>query len=175
MFEAGGKRYELRPEREQAVVLVPEIALTPQTVRRFAARFPGKVGLVHSRLTPGERYDTWRRARAGELQVIIGPRSALFTPLPALGLIVVDEFHEETYYQDDFPPAYHAVEAALALGRLAGALVLLGSATPDVGMMQRAVMQRWPVLRLPDRILAHRQAVEQQFQRLGLPAPALPA
>ncbi|HMN61495.1 MAG TPA: DEAD/DEAH box helicase, partial [Anaerolinea sp.] len=113
---------------KQAVVLVPEIALTPQTVRRFAARFPGKVGLVHSRLTPGERYDTWRRARAGELQVIIGPRSALFTPLPALGLIVVDEFHEETYYQDDFPPAYHAVEAALALGRLAGALVLLGSA-----------------------------------------------
>ncbi len=160
---------------KQAVVLVPEIALTPQTVRRFAARFPGKVGLVHSRLTPGERYDTWRRARSGDLAVIVGPRSALFTPLPRLGLIVVDEFHEESYYQDDFPPAYHAVEAALALARLAGALALLGSATPDVGMMQRAAVQRWPVLRLPDRILAHRQAVQQQFQRLGLSAPALPA
>ncbi len=158
----------------QAIVLVPEIALTPQTVRRFMARFPGQVGLTHSRLSHGERYDTWRRARSGSLPVIVGPRSALFSPLPDVGLVVVDEFHEESYYQDDFPPAYHAVEAALALGRFARALVLLGSATPDVTLMQRAENEGWRVLHLPDRILAHRQAVEQQFQRLGRSAPALP-
>ncbi|UCD97723.1 MAG: DEAD/DEAH box helicase [Chloroflexota bacterium] len=77
--------------KRQAIILVPEIALTPQTVRRFLARFPGQVGLVHSGLSTGERYDTWRRARQGDLGVIVGPRSALFTPLPNLGLIVVDE------------------------------------------------------------------------------------
>ncbi len=80
----------------QAIVLVPEIALTPQTVRRFLGRFPGQVGLVHSRLSAGERYDTWRRARAGLLSVVVGPRSALFTPFHDLGLIVVDESHDES-------------------------------------------------------------------------------
>jgi len=95
----------------QAVILVPEIAITPQMVRRFLRRFPGQVGLVHSRLSPGERYDTWRRARLGLLKVIIGPRSALFTPLPAVGLIVADECHDGSYYQSE-PPIYHAVEAA---------------------------------------------------------------
>lgn len=159
----------------QALVLVPEISLTPQTVRRFAARFPGQVGLIHSRLSIGERYDTWRRARSGELPVIVGPRSALFTPLPDLGLIVVDECHDESYYQDDFPPAYSAVEAALALGRISRALVLLGSATPDVSLVQRARMAKWPLLSLPARILAHRQAVAQQFRSLGRPAPDLAA
>ena len=157
----------------QALVLVPEIALTPQTVRRFAARFPGKVGLVHSRLSSGERYDTWRRARSGELPIIIGPRSALFMPLPHPGLIVLDEFHDESYYQEDFPPAYSAVEAALALGRLARAVVLLGSATPDLNLLYRARQRRWPVLSLPTRILAHRQAVAHQFRQLGRPLPEL--
>ena len=79
---------------KQVIVLVPEIALTPQTVRRFLARFPGQVGLVHSKLSEGERYDTWRRAREGKLKVIIGARSALFTPLPNIGLIVADECHD---------------------------------------------------------------------------------
>lgn len=157
----------------QAVVLVPEIALTPQTVRRFAARFPGQVGLVHSRLSPGERYDTWRRARSGDLPVIVGPRSALFSPFPNPGLVIIDEFHDESYYQDDFPPAYSAVEAALALGRLARALVLMGSATPDVSLMQRARQAKWPVLDLPARILAHREAVAQQFRKMGREAPNL--
>ena len=105
----------------QAIILVPEISLTPQTVRRFAARFPGRVGLVHSRLSPGERYDTWRRARDGKLPVIIGARSALFTPLPNLGLIIIDEFHDDSYYQSDLDPSYHAVSAALALARLSSA------------------------------------------------------
>ena len=93
---------------KQVIVLVPEIALTPQTVRRFLARFPGQVGLVHSKLSEGERYDTWRRARAGKLKVIIGARSALFTPLPNIGLIVADECHDSSYYQSE-PPFYHAV------------------------------------------------------------------
>jgi primosomal protein N' (replication factor Y) len=119
------------------MVLVPEIALTPQTVRRFLARFPGQVGLVHSRLSDGERYDTWRRARAGLLKLIIGPRSALFTPLPNVGLIVVDECHDHSYYQSE-PPFYSAVAAAQLYGRLCGAVTVLGSATPPVEMRYRA-------------------------------------
>jgi primosomal protein N' (replication factor Y) len=115
----------------QVIVLVPEIALTPQTVRRFLARFPGQVGLVHSKLSEGERYDTWRRARAGKLKVIIGARSALFTPLPNIGLIVVDECHDSSYYQSD-PPFYHAVASAQEYARLSGAVCVLGSATPTI-------------------------------------------
>jgi primosomal protein N' (replication factor Y) len=116
---------------KQVIILVPEIALTPQTVYRFLSRFPGQVGLVHSKLSEGERYDTWRRARAGLLKVIIGARSALFSPLPNMGLIVADECHDASYYQAD-PPFYQAVSAAQAYARLAGAVCILGSATPTV-------------------------------------------
>ncbi|PWH15242.1 MAG: primosomal protein N' [Anaerolineae bacterium] len=122
----------------QAIILVPEIALTPQTVRRFLDRFPGQVGLVHSRLSDGERYDTWRRARAGLLKVVIGPRSALFTPLPKIGLIVVDECHDSSYYQSE-PPFYSALHAAQLYGKLCGATTLLGSATPPVELRFHAV------------------------------------
>ncbi|HSL43068.1 MAG TPA: primosomal protein N' [Anaerolineales bacterium] len=115
----------------QAIILVPEIALTPQTVHRFLSRFPGQVGLVHSKLSEGERYDTWRRARAGLLKVIIGARSALFSPLPNIGLIVADESHDSSYYQAE-PPFYHAVTAAQTYARLTGAVCVLGSATPTV-------------------------------------------
>lgn len=138
----------------QALVLVPEISLTPQTVRRFMSRFPGQVGLIHSRLSPGERYDTWRRARAGLLPVIVGPRSALFSPLPHPGLIVVDEFHESSYYQEETPPYYHALAAAIQASKAAHALCLLGSATPDVVTRFRAETEHWAVIRLPDRILS---------------------
>ena len=116
---------------KQAIILVPEIALTPQTVRRFLSRFPGQVGLIHSKLSAGERYDTWRRARAGLLKVVIGARSALFAPLPNIGLIVLDECHDGSYYQSE-PPFYHAVTAAQMYARHAGALCLLGSATPSI-------------------------------------------
>ena len=98
----------------QVIMLVPEIAITPQTVDRFVRRFPGQVGLMHSKLSDGERYDTWRRARAGALKVIIGPRSALFAPLPQPGLIVVDECHDGSYHQAE-PPFYDAVAAAQSL------------------------------------------------------------
>lgn len=110
---------------------MPEIALTPQIVRRFLSRFPGQVGLVHSKLSEGERYDTWRRARSGKLNVIIGARSALFSPLPNIGLIVLDECHDGSYYQAD-PPHYNASTAAQEYARLCGAVCVLGSATPTV-------------------------------------------
>ena len=151
----------------QAIVLVPEIALTAQTVRRFAARFPGQVGLVHSRLSPGERYDTWRRARAGQLAIVIGPRSALFTPFPDLGLIVVDESHDDSYFQSGTPPNYHGRDAAAAYARIAGAVCLLGSATPDLVSHHRALGGSWRLLRLPARILAHKEAVRRLEARLG--------
>ncbi|HKY54934.1 MAG TPA: primosomal protein N', partial [Anaerolineales bacterium] len=121
----------------QAIILVPEIALTPQTVRRFLSHFPGQVGLVHSKLSEGERYDTWRRARAGLLKVIIGARSALFAPLPNVGLIVADECHDSSYFQSE-PPFYHAITAVQSYAQLAGAVCILGSATPSVSQRYQA-------------------------------------
>jgi primosomal protein N' (replication factor Y) len=116
---------------KQAIILVPEISLTPQTLRRFMSRFPGQVGVMHSKLSDGERYDTWRRARAGQLKIIIGPRSALFAPLPSIGLIVADECHDNSYYQSE-PPFYHAVSAAQTYAKICGAVCILGSATPSL-------------------------------------------
>ena len=145
---------------KQVIVLVPEIALTPQTIQRFQSRFPGRVGVIHSRLSAGERYDTWQRARAGLLQVIVGPRSALFTPLPEIGLLVVDEFHDSSYYQSEPAPAYHAVQAAIHYAEILHAGVILGSATPEIGLLYRARRAGWPVLELPQRIMAHREAVQ---------------
>ena len=152
----------------QAIVLVPEIALTPQTIRRFVSRFPGKVGSMHSRLSPGERFDTWRRARLGEISLVIGPRSALFTPFAKLGLIVVDEFHDDTYYQSEVQPHYHARQVAVDYARMAGAVCILGSATPDIVSRYNAAEKGWHYLRLPQRILAHRQAVESQVKKFGI-------
>lgn len=139
----------------QALILVPEISLTPQTVRRFYSRFPGKVGLVHSRLSPGERYDTWRRIRSGDLSVVVGPRSALFSPFPDLGLIVIDECHDGSYSQTDTHPHYHTVDAALSYANITNAVILMGSATPDVELQYRAERQGWNLLNLPKRVLAH--------------------
>ena len=136
---------------KQAIILVPEIALTPQTVHRFLSRFPGQVGLVHSKLSEGERYDTWRRARVGSLKVIIGARSALFSPLPNLGLIVADECHDSSYYQADLP-FYHAITAAQIYARLAGAVCILGSATPTVVQRYQAEGRELKRLELPRRI-----------------------
>jgi primosomal protein N' (replication factor Y) (superfamily II helicase) len=137
---------------KQAIILVPEIALTPQTVRRFLVRFPGQVGLVHSKLSEGERYDTWRRARAGLLKVIIGARSALFAPLQKLGLIVADECHDSSYYQSE-PPFYHAVAASQIYARLTGAVCVLGSATPSLTQRYQAEVHEMTRLNLPHRIV----------------------
>jgi primosomal protein N' (replication factor Y) len=136
----------------QAIILVPEISLTPLAVQRFLSRFPGQVGLIHSKLTPGERYDTWRRARAGVLPVIIGPRSALFAPLKNIGLIVVDECHDDSYYQDDFPPVYSALRVAQKMMRLNQSALILGSATPDVTQLYNARQGNWDYLELKNRV-----------------------
>jgi primosomal protein N' (replication factor Y) len=153
---------------KQAIVLVPEIAITPQTVRRFVSRFPGRVGLVHSRLSPGERYDTWRRARLGLIDIAVGPRSALFTPFPNPGLIALDEFHDDSYYQSETLPHYNAREAAVSYARTVGAVCVLGSATPDITSRYRAEKGEWRYLSLPARILAHRETIQAQTQRLSL-------
>jgi primosomal protein N' (replication factor Y) len=139
-----------------AIVLVPEIALTPQTIRRFAARFPGHIAVQHSKLSLGERYDTWRRIRAGEVDVVIGSRSAVFAPMPHLGLIVMDEEHEWSYKQER-TPRYHARDVALKLAELTGAVVILGSATPDVVSYYKAQRGEYKLLELPKRIMGHRR------------------
>ena len=151
-----------------AIILVPEISLTPQTVRRFLARFPGQVGLIHSQLSDGERYDTWRRSRAGSLPVIVGARSALFAPLPHIGLIVVDESHDESYKEHSRAPRYHAREAALAYAKIVGAACILGSATPDVVTTYRATRGELHRLTLPQRIFGHHQRLSRQAARLGV-------
>ena len=118
---------------KQAIVLVPEIALTFQTIERFASRFPGKVAVLHSGLSDGERFDQWWKIRLGQYSVVIGSRSAVFAPVPNLGLIVIDEEHEWTYKQHDAAPRYHAQQVGMRLSDLTQALVVLGSASPDVG------------------------------------------
>ncbi len=148
-----------------ALMLVPEITLATQTVERVAARFPGQVAVWHSALSPGERYDTWERVRAGELPIVVGPRSALFAPIKKLGVIIVDEEHEPVYKQRDRAPLFHARDAALELGRLSQALVIMGSATPDVATYRRAERGEFHLLSLPSRILAHTKhlAVQQRL------------
>jgi primosomal protein N' (replication factor Y) len=150
---------------KQAIILVPEIALTPQTVSRFMGRFPGRVGVLHSELSPGERYDTWRLARAGALDIVVGPRSALFTPFPDPGLIVLDECHDGSYYQGDLAPRYHALQAAVAYATICGAVCILGSATPDVVTRFLSDNGRWNYLSLPERILAHKDSIQVQIDQ----------
>jgi len=140
---------------KQAIILVPEISLTPQTVGRFVSRFPGKVGLIHSRLSAGERYDTWRRIRSGELSIVVGARSALFAPFKQLGLIVIDECHDGSYHQDDVEPRYHAVATAIKYAKLTDAVLVMGSATPEIEQLFLFRQQKWNIFQLPNRILAH--------------------
>lgn len=142
-------------EGQQALILVPEISMTPQAVRRFMARFPNRVGLVHSKLSDGERYDTWRRAQEGQLSVIVGSRSALFSPLAKLGLIVLDECDHESYDETERMPFYHSVQTAEALAQICGARLILGSATPRISQYYQAQRGDYLLLSLPRRILPH--------------------
>jgi len=138
---------------KRGIVLVPEIALTPQTIERFASRFPNKVAILHSKLSPGEQFDEWHRIRNGEFDVVIGPRSVIFAPQPDLGLIVIDEEHEWTYKQQDKSPRYHAGDVAIKLAELTGAVVILGSATPDVVTFYHAQRGDYHLLQLPERVV----------------------
>ena len=137
---------------KRAIVLVPEIALTPQTVRRFAERFPNEVAVLHSSLSQGELFDQWHGIRDGRYAVVIGSRSAVFAPQPDLGLIVIDEEHEWTFKQQDPAPRYDAREAAAKLAALRDAVLILGSATPDVVSYQRALWGRYELLALAERV-----------------------
>ena len=135
---------------KQAIVLIPEIALTYQTVMRFYRYFGQRVSIMNSRLSAGERYDQMMRAKAGEVDVMIGPRSALFTPFPDLGLIVIDEEHEPTYKSEQVP-RYHARETAVKRAELEGAGVVLGSATPSLEAMYRARKGEYVLLTMKNR------------------------
>ncbi len=140
-----------RDQGRQAIVLVPEIALTPQTVRRFRERFE-RVAVLHSGMTEAARGRAWQRVRRGEADVVIGPRSAIFAPLPRLGLVIVDEEQEGSFKQE-VAPRYHARDVALVRARDAGAVVVLGSATPSLETWHHAQEGRWRTLVLPDRVL----------------------
>ena len=136
----------------QGIFLVPEIALTPQTLHRLNQRFPGRVALLHSQLTPRQRLDQWWGIKHGKYDVVVGPRSAVFAPVPKLGFIVMDEEHEWTYKQVDAAPRYHAREAALKRAALEGAVFVAGSATPDVCTYFHASRGEMALHRLPERI-----------------------
>ena len=134
----------------QAILLIPEIALTYQMVQRFYHRFGDQVSVLHSRLSQGERSDQFERAKNGEIQIMIGPRSALFTPFPRLGLIVLDEEHE-TSYQSETSPCYHARETAIARAGMEDARVVMGSATPSVDAYYRSRLGEYRLFELENR------------------------
>ena len=134
----------------QVILLIPEIALTFQMVNRFFAWFGDRVSVMHSRLSTGERYDQYTRAKNGEIDIMIGPRSALFTPFPNLGMIIVDEEHE-TSYQSEMPPRYHAREVAVKRAEMLGASVMLGSATPSLEAYYRASRGEYQLLEMKQR------------------------
>ena len=136
---------------KQAIVLIPEIALTYQTVMRFYNRFGNRVSIMNSRLSQGERYDQYLRAKNGDIDIMIGPRSALFAPFENLGLIIIDEEHENSYKSETIP-RYHARETAIERARMSGASVVLGSATPSVDSYYHAKNHEYELLELTERV-----------------------
>ena len=156
----------------KALYLVPEIALTPLLARRMRARFGDRLALLHSALTEGERYDAWRGIREGRVDVVLGARSAVFAPLPDLGLIIVDEEHDGSYKQAD-SPRYHGRDLAIVRAQRAEAVVLLGSATPSMESFYQATRGKYRLLTLPDRIGAaglpriERVDMRREFEEVG--------
>ena len=139
-------------EGRQIIVLIPEISLTLQTVSRFYARFGSQIAVMNSRLSAGERYDQYMRAKRGEASIMIGPRSALFTPFDRLGLIIIDEEHESSYKSEN-SPRYHARETAIHRAKLEGARVILGSATPSMEAYYRAKEGEYVLVKLEARFV----------------------
>jgi primosomal protein N' (replication factor Y) len=140
------------PVGKTAIVLVPEISLTPQTVRRFKAHFGDDVAVMHSQMSVGERYDAWRLAHQGKIKIVIGPRSAIFAPLENIGLIVVDEEHDASYKQFDSSPRYNARDVAIVRAASINAAVILGSATPSAESYHNALSGKYEMLELPERV-----------------------
>ncbi|HEX3866325.1 MAG TPA: primosomal protein N', partial [Gemmatimonadaceae bacterium] len=155
-------------EGKTAIVLVPEIALTPQTVDRFRAVFGDKVAVLHSALSEGERYDEWLALERGQKRIVVGARSAIFAPVRDLGAIIVDEEHESSYKQGE-SPRYHAREVAIVRARNDGAIVVLGSATPSVETWVNAQSGKYTLLSLPARVgearLPHIEVVDRREAR----------
>jgi len=143
---------EVLKRGRQVIVLIPEIALTPQTTERFAGRFGERVAVMHSRLSSGERYDQWRRIRNREVGVVVGARSAVFAPVMDLGLVIVDEEHEGAYKQET-SPVYHARDVAIERARRASVPVVLGSATPSIESFYQTQLRRYTLLSMPERVL----------------------
>ncbi|MDD5697520.1 MAG: primosomal protein N' [Victivallaceae bacterium] len=155
----------------EAIVLVPEISLTPQTVQRFRARFGDLVCVLHSRLTEGERFDEWSKINDGLVKIVVGARSALFAPFRNLGLIVVDEEHESTYKQNE-APRYHARDLAVMRGKMENAVVLLGSATPSFESYYNAKQGKYLLVELFKRVdNCSLPQVKLIDQRLGISEP----
>lgn len=136
---------------KQCIVLIPEIALTYQTVMRFYSRFGDRISIMNSKLSAGERYDQFERAKRGDVDVMIGPRSALFTPFPNLGYIIIDEEHENSYKSETMP-RYHAREVAIERAKMCGATVVLGSATPSVDSFYKADRGEYLMISMPERV-----------------------
>ncbi len=164
-----------------AIVLVPEISLTPQTVERFKARFssgPQKtlVAVLHSHLSAGERHDEWHKIRQGRARIVIGARSAIFAPVEPLGLVIVDEEHEHTYKQEE-APRYHARDVAIVRGQMEGAVVVLGSATPSLESYYNCKQGKYALLDLPERVdnqkLPHVRVVDMRQAARGGKGPPL--
>lgn len=154
---------------KQAIVLVPEISLTPQTASRFIARFGPRVAILHSRLSQKDRGDVWRRIGEGDFDVVIGPRSAVFAPVRSLGLIVVDEEQEPSYKQADMSPRYNARDVAVMRARTENCLCMLGSATPSLESFYNALSGKYDLAVLPERIdkrpLPRAEVVDMRTER----------
>ena len=143
----------VRARNKTGIVLVPEIALTPQTVTRFRAHFGDAVAVLHSRMSPGERYDSWRALRNGRYPIVIGPRSAILAPLSDIGIIIVDEEHEGSYKQFDPAPRYHARDVAVLRASMNNAVCILGSATPSLESYANATLgKKYTYLSMPERV-----------------------
>ena len=137
---------------KEAIVLVPEISLTQQTVERFVERFGDKVAVTHSRLSDGERYDQWTRAKRKEISVMIGPRSAIFTPFDNIGVVIIDEEHESTYKSDQQSPKYDAREVAIKMSEIYDSLTILGSATPSVVSYNKVINGEYKLIEVKNRV-----------------------
>lgn len=152
-------------EGKRAIILVPEIALTSQTIERFSANFENEIAVMHSGISLGERFDQWHKIREGKYKIVIGSRAALFSPQPDLGLIVIDEEHEWTYKQSDMSPRYHARDVAMQLAGITKCTVILGSASPDMQSFFRANIAKYKFVQLNNRYTVNTQHDYELDQR----------